>query len=143
MAEESAEAKARAEARQRALDRLGEVWTESKACPICGGDDWSIGDFVDIPLRQHCEARSRAVWWRRLPRHKERARGLCNGDQARSGHPVSRVRERPTCPARHYALAPTTEGPDLPRTRVLPDRPRPNAMAFVGLTPVVFRTGFS
>ena len=38
-------------ARERTLAWLKDHWTEDDHCPICGTDNWSIGDAVELPVR--------------------------------------------------------------------------------------------
>jgi hypothetical protein len=38
-------------ARERALAWLQENWTEDPHCPICGTDNWAVGDAVELPVR--------------------------------------------------------------------------------------------
>jgi predicted nucleic-acid-binding Zn-ribbon protein len=45
------DAQAREALRRKYESALQRVWSEADTCPICGTNNWSLNDLVDVPLR--------------------------------------------------------------------------------------------
>ena len=41
-----------AEIRVRSLEYITSIGKQSKSCPLCGHDDWSVGSVALVPMRQ-------------------------------------------------------------------------------------------